>query len=172
MIKKYFLVLAKNLIFFLAGAAAGFLFFYFFRDASTFIMEKFSFLQGIFGIRPYQEGMSCGYVFAAIFIGNLLSTLGYFTLGYLGVSLPVSSVSGIFIIMFLFTGTIRHGIAVPGEVVILSSVEMLYRIIALATGEHIKRNKFKNKAIPIISIIIISVMFAAAVFYELYQIFY
>lgn len=171
-LKNYFLIFVRNLIFFLAGAAAGFLFFYFFRDASVFITDKFRFLQGIFGIRPYEPGMSYGYVFMVIFFGNLLSTAGYFTLGYLRASLPVSFISGVFVMLFLFTGTIKHGIPIPGEVIALFSMEMFYRLIALVTGEYINRNKFKNKAIPIVSIIIVFIMFISAVFYELYQIFY
>ncbi|GAI86218.1 unnamed protein product, partial [marine sediment metagenome] len=79
--------------------------------------------------------------------------------------------SGLFIIIFLLTGTIRHGISLPMEVIILSSIEMFYRVMALATGEYINKNRFKNKAIPITSIVIIFIMFISAVFYELYQIF-
>jgi hypothetical protein len=172
MLKQYLLFFVKNLIFFIAGTAAGLLFFYLLKDISVFIMEKFSFIQNIFGIRTYEEGMSFGYIFSAIFLGNLLSTAGYFALGYLRASLPVSFISGFFMMMFLFTGSIKHGMPVPGEVVVLSSIEMFYRIIALTTGNFININKFKNKAIPIVSIIIIFVMFILGVFYELYQIFY
>lgn len=172
MLKKYFLIFIKSFLVFLAGAAAGFLFFYFFRDASIFIMDKFSFIQNIFGIRQYQEGMSFNYVFAAIFFGNLLSTIGFFALGYLKASLPVSFVTGIFMVLFLFTGTVRHGTPVPLEVILLSSIEMFYRIIALATGEYINRHRFGNKVIPWVSITVIIVMFISGVFYELYQIFY
>ncbi len=171
MLKQYFSIFIRTLLIFLAGAAIGFLFFYFFKDASVFIIDKFGVLQSIFGIRQFQEGMSFGYVFAAIFLGNLLSTLGYFTLGFLRASLPVSFVTGIFMILFLFTGTIRHGIPIPLEVILLSSMEMFYRIIALATGEYINRNKFKNKVIPLVSIIIIFIIFVSAVIYELYQLF-
>ncbi len=171
MLKQYFSIFIKSLLALLAGAAIGFIFFYFFKDASVFITDKFKMLQGVFGIRQYEEGMSFRYVFAAIFFGNLLSTLGYFTLGFLRTSLPVSFITGIFVIVFLFTGTIRHGTPIPLEVVILSSIEMFYRVMALTTGEYINRNRFKNKAIPLSSIIIIFIMFISAVFYELYQIF-
>jgi len=172
MLKQFLLFFTKNIIFFLAGAIVGLLFFYLLRDLSIFIVEKFSFIQNIFGIRPYQECMSFGYVFAAIFFGNLISTIGYFTLGYLRASLPVSLISGFFMVVLLLTGTIRHDMPVPGEVSILFSVEMFYRIIALTTGDYINKNKFRNKAIPVTSIIIIFVMFISGVFYELYQLFY
>ncbi|MBA7614423.1 hypothetical protein ES703_21687 [subsurface metagenome] len=171
MVKQYFLIFIKSLLILLVGAAVGFIFFYFFKDVSVFIVDKFKILQGVFGIRQYREGMSFNYVFLAIFLGNLLSTIGYFTLGFLRASLPISFISGLFIIIFLLTGTIRHGISLPMEVIILSSIEMFYRVMALATGEYINKNRFKNKAIPITSIVIIFIMFISAVFYELYQIF-
>ncbi|MFZ3387023.1 MAG: hypothetical protein WA120_07605, partial [Candidatus Hydromicrobium sp.] len=155
MLKQYFSIFIKSLLTLLAGAAVGFVFFYFFKNASVFIIDKFKILQGIFGIREYQEGMSFNYVLAAIFLGNLLSTIGYFTLGFLRASLPVSFITGVFMIIFLFSGTIRHGTPIPVEVIMLSSIEMFYRVTALATGEYINRNRFKNKAIPLSSIIII-----------------
>lgn len=171
MLKKYFSIFLKNILIFLAGAAAGYLFFYFFKDASVFIMDKFKFIQNIFGIRQYQEGMSFSYVFAAVFFGNLLSTIGFFALGFLRASLPVSFITGIFMILFLFTGTVRHGIPVPMEVFLLTSIEMFYRVVALATGEYINRYRFQNKIIPLVSLAVIFVMFIAGVFYELYQLF-
>ncbi len=171
MLKQYFSIFLKCLLILLAGAALGFIFFYFFKDASVFITDKFKILQSVFGIREYQESMSYGYILAAIFLGNLLSTLGYFGLGYLKAALPLSFVTGVFTIIFLLSGTIRHGTSIPGEVIVLFSIEMFYRVMAMTTGEYINRNKFKNKAIPISSMIIIFVMLVSAVFYELYQIF-
>lgn len=171
MLRQYFSIFLKSLLALLAGAAVGFVFFYFFKNASVFIIDKFKILQGVFGIHQYQEGMSFNYVFAAIFFGNLLSTIGYFTLGFLKSSLPISFITGVFMVIFLFTGTIRHGTSIPVEVILLSSIEMFYRVTALTTGEYINKNRFKNKAIPITSIVIIFIMFISAVFYELYQIF-
>jgi len=171
MLKQYFSIFLKCLLVLLAGAALGFIFFYFFKDASVFITDKFKILQGVFGIREYREGMSFNYILVAIFLGNLLSTLGYFGLGYLKAALPLSFVTGVFTIIFLFSGTIRHGTSIPGEVIILFSIEMFYRVMAMTTGEYINRNKFKNKAIPISSMVIIFAMLVSAVFYELYQIF-
>jgi len=171
MVKQYFLIFIKNLLILLVGAAVGFIFFYFFKDVSVFIIDKFKILQGVFGIRQYQEGMSFNYVFLAIFLGNLLSTISYFTLGFLRASLPISFITGIFVVIFLFTGIIKHGTSIPMEVILLASIEMFYRVMALATGEYVRRNKFKNKAIPSTSMIIIFIMFLSAVFYELSQIF-
>lgn len=171
MLKQYLLIFLKCLLVLLAGAVLGFMFFYFFKDASVFITDKFKILQGVFGIREYREGMSYGYILAAIFLGNLLSTSGYFGLGYLKVAFPASFITGVFTIIFLFSGTIRHGTSIPGEVIVLFSIEIFYRIMAMTTGEYINRNKFKNKAIPVTSLVVIFVMFLSAVFYELYQIF-
>lgn len=171
MIKKYFQIFIRVILALLAGAAVGFIFFYFFKDISVFIIDKFRILQGVFGIYQYQEGMSLGYVFTVIFFGNLLSALGYFTLGFLKASLPVSFITGVFMIIFLFTGTIRHGTSIPLEVVLLSLMEVFYRVLALTTGEYINKNRFRNKSIPVASIAIIFIMFLAAVFYEIYQIF-
>ncbi len=69
------------------------------------------------------------------------------------------------------SGTIRHSMALPVEVIILSSAESFYRILALSTGEHIQKNKFKNKAVPVTSFIVIFLIFLASVFYEMHQIF-
>lgn len=171
MLKQYFSIFIKSLFFFLAGAAVGFIFFYFFKNASVLITDKFKMLQGVFGIREYQQGMSFSYVLATIFFGNLLSTLGYFALGFLRVSLPVSFITGIFVFIFLFAGTIRHGTSIPLEVIILFSIEMFYRVMALTTGEYVNRNRFKNRVIPLSSISIIFIMFVSAAIYELYQIF-
>ncbi len=171
MIKKYFQIFIRVILSLLAGAVIGFIFFYFFKDISVFIIDKFRILQGVFGIYQYQEGMSLGYVFTVIFFGNFLSTLGYFTLGFLKASLPVSFITGVFMIIFLFTGTIRHGTSIPLEVVLLSSMEVFYRVLALTTGEYINKNRFKNKSIPVASIAIIFIVFLSAVFYEMYQIF-
>jgi hypothetical protein len=171
MLKKFFSIFIKVLLLFIAGAAVGLIFFYFFKDPSVFIIERFKMIQGFFGIQEYQEGISFNYVLLTILIGNLVSTFGYFFLGYLRASLPISFISGFFIIVFLFAGTIRHGTAIPLEVIVLSSIEMLYRIIALSTGEYLGKYRLKNKAIPITTIVLVFLMYAGAAFYEISQIF-
>ncbi len=171
MTRKFFLIFIKVLLLFIAGAALGLIFFYFFKSPSVFIIERFKIIQSFFGIHEYQEGISFNYVVLTILIGSLMSTLGYFFLGFLRASLPISFVSGFFIIVFLFAGTIRHGTAIPLEVIVLSSIEMLYRIIALSTGEYLGKYRFKNKAIPITSMILVFLMYAGAAFYEISQIF-
>ncbi len=122
MFRKFFSIFIKVLLLFIAGTVLGLIFFYFFKDQSVFIIERFKIVQSFFGIQEYQGGTSFNYVLLTILIGNLLSTLGYFFLGFLRASLPVSFISGFFIIIFLFAGTIRHGIAIPLEVIVLSCI--------------------------------------------------
>ena len=171
MLRKFFLIFIKVLLLFIAGAAAGLIFFYFFKNPSVFIIERFKMIQSFFGIQEYQEGISFNYIVLTILIGNLVSTLLYFFLGFLRASLPISFISGFFIIIFLFAGTIRHGIAIPLEVIALSSMEMLYRIIALSTGEYLGKHRLQNKAIPVTSITLVFLMYVGAAFYEISQIF-
>ena len=171
MIKKFFLIFIVSLLLLVSGALAGLIFFYFFKEESVFLINKFKLLQGLFGIHEYREGMSANYVFLVIFFGNLISTGGYFALGYLKALIPVSLISGFFIMVFLLSGIIRHKTSLPMEVIILSSTEMFYRMMALSIGEYIQKNKFKNKATPIVSFVIIFLMFLAAVFYESFLIF-
>lgn len=166
-IKNYFLIFTVSLFLFFVGALFGFIFFYFFKQQSVFIIDKFKLLQSIFGIREYQEGMSFIYLFSVIFLGNLFSIIGYFALGYFKALIPVSVISGFFIIIFLFSGTIRHGTPLPGEVILLSSMEMFYRIMTISLGEYIQKCKFKNKILVIILIALIILIFAGAVFYEI-----
>ena len=144
---------------------------YFFSDTSVFIIEKFKVLQSIFGIREYEPGMVYGPVLAAILAGNIISTISYFGLGYLKGLIPLSIISGFFVIVFLFSGIIRHGTAIPAGVIILSSMEMFYRMLTISLGEFIAKNKFKNKVLIISVIILIVAMLLGAVFYEMKLIF-
>ena len=171
MFRKFFLIFIKVLILFTAGMVLGLIFFYFFKDPSVFIIERFKMIQGFFGIQEYQEGASFNYILLTILIGNIISTIGYFFLGFLRASLPISFISGFFIIIFLFSGTIRHGTAIPLEVIALSSIEMFYRITALSTGEYLGKYRFKNRAIPITSMSLVFIMYLGAVIFEMVQIF-
>ena len=171
MFRRFFLIFIKVLLLFIAGMLLGLAFFYFFKDQSVFIIERFKMIQSFFGIQEYQEGTSFNYILLTILIGNIISTIGYFFLGFLRASLPVSFISGFFIIVFLFAGTIRHEMAIPLEVIALSSIEMFYRIIALSTGEYLGKYRFKNRAIPITSMILVFILYIGAVIYEMFQIF-
>ena len=171
MLRKFFLIFIKSLLLFAAGIVLGLIFFYFFKDQSVFIIERFKMIQSFFGIQEYQEGTSFNYVLLTILIGNIVSTIGYFFLGFLRASLPVSFISGFFIIIFLFAGTIRHEMAIPLEVIALSSIEMFYRIVALSTGEYLGKQRFKNRAIPITSLTLVFILYIGAVIYEMSQIF-
>ena len=169
--KKFWIIFLKSIGLFTAGVALGYLFYYFFKEQSAYIIERFKVLQQFFGINEYSEGMTYFRVFITIFIGNFISTVGYFILGYLRLSLPVSFVSGLFISIFLFSGIIRHGTSIPLEVIILSSTEMLYRIITVSSGEYLHRYRLSNLVVPILSITIVIILYIAASFYEVIQIF-
>ena len=169
--KRFWIIFLKSIGLFAAGAVLGYLFYFFFKDQSAYIIERFKVLQQFFGINEYSEGMSFFRVFITIFVGNFISTILYFVLGYLRLSLPVSFISGLFISVFLFSGIIRHGTSIPAEVIILSSTEMLYRIITISGGEYIHKYRLSNKVVPILSISAVIILYIAASFYEIIQIF-
>ena len=79
--KDYLIIFLKCMLFLGLGLAAGLIFYYFFRHESVIFIEKFKFLQSVFGIREYSGGMTFTYVFLTIFLGNMVSTAGYFALG-------------------------------------------------------------------------------------------
>ena len=169
--KKFWIIFLKSFGLFAAGVALGYLFYYFFKEQSAYIIERFKILQQFFGINEYSEGMTYSRVFITIFVGNLISTILYFVLGYLRASMPVSFISGLFISIFLFSGIVRHGTSIPAEVIILSSTEMLYRIITISSGEYIHKYRLSNKVVPILSISVVIILYIAASFYEIIQIF-
>ena len=171
MAKKYWIIFLKSFALFTAGAALGYLFYYFFKEQSAYIIERFKILQQFFGISEYSEQMIYSRVLLTILIGNLISTVLYFVLGYLRLSLPVSFISGLFIAVFLFSGIIRHGTSIPLEVILLSSTEMLYRIITISCGEYINKYRLSSRVVPVVSISVVIVLYLAAAFYEVYQIF-
>ena len=170
--KKFWIIFLKSIGLFAAGAALGYLFYFFFKEQSAYIINRFKVLQQLFGISEYSEGMTFFRVFITIFLGNFISTAGYFALGYLRLSLPVSFISGVFISVFLFSGIIRHDTSsIPLEVIILSSTEMLYRIIILSSGEYIYKYRLSSKAVPILSMSAVIILYIAAAFYEVILIF-
>lgn len=170
---NYWIIFLKCIGWILLGAAAGYAFFYFFRGFSISIVERFKFLQGLFGIRHYETGMQYTRVVLMIFAGNIISTAAYFALGYLRMLIPAAILTGFLVTVLLFTGTVRNmQPAVPLEVLILMSAESFYRSIALSTGEHLQKNRPGiRKWVPAAGTIFIVLLLAAAAFYEVYQIF-
>ncbi|MBC7334270.1 MAG: hypothetical protein H5T85_07440 [Actinobacteria bacterium] len=170
-IHSYFFILVSSLFFLSVGALVGFVFFRFFKDESVFIINKFKILQGFVGIREYKEGMSIVYAFIVILLGNLFSTIGYGVLGYLRTLIPVSLVSGFFIVIFLLSGTIRHSMALPVSMVILSSIEMFYRAMAMALGEYIQKRRALrrtlSKKVVTAILVIVFLLLMAGIAYEL-----
>jgi len=169
--KNYWVIFGKCVGWVALGTVVGILFFYVFKDLSVILIEKFKFLQSVFGISQYQQGMLFGRVLSTILIGNLVSTIAYFILGYLKALIPISIITGFFVVVFLMTGIIRNQQAIPLEVILLMSGETAYRIIAITTGEHLQKNKLKKRWVFITSVIVIVVLFIAMAFYEVYQIF-
>ena len=54
MYRKFFSIFIKVLLLFIAGTVLGLIFFYFFKDQSVFIIERFKIVQSFFGIQEYQ----------------------------------------------------------------------------------------------------------------------
>lgn len=170
---NYWIIFLKCLGWILLGAGAGYAFFYFFRDFSVSVVDRFRFLQGLFGIRHYEEGMQYARVILMIFAGNLISTTAYFALGYLRMLIPISILTGFLVTLLLFTGTVANQQAViPAEVILLMAAESFYRCIALSAGEHLQKNRqVIRKWVTVTSIIFIVLLLAGAAFYEVFQIF-
>jgi len=168
---NYWVIFGKSTLWLALGAAIGFLIFYFFKNQSVYFIDKFKFFQSIFGIREYKEGMVYINVLLAILAGNLISTGAYFTLGYLRMLIPTTIVTGFFVVLLLMTGTIRHLQAVPPEVIVLTSLETFYRMLAITTGEYLQKNRLKKKSVLVVSLVAIILLLGIAVYYEMIQIF-
>ncbi len=170
---NYWVIFLKCLGWILLGAAAGYAFFYFFRDFSVLAVGKFKFLQGLFGIRHYEEGMQYLRVILMIFAGNIISTAAYFALGYLRMLIPIAIITGLLVTVLLFTGTVTNQqTTIPVEVILLIGTETFYRCIALTTGEHLQKNRqVMHKWVTVTGIVFTALLLVGAAFYEVFQIF-
>jgi hypothetical protein len=168
---NYWVIFGKSILWLALGATTGFLFFYFFKNQSVYFIDKFKFFQSIFGIREYKEGMVYESVLLTILAGNLISTAAYFVLGYLRMLIPITIVTGFFVVLILTTGTVRHSQSVPFEVIMLASLETFYRILAITAGEHLQKNRFRKKPVLVVSLIVVIVLLGVAAYYEMVQIF-
>ncbi|MFO7928700.1 MAG: hypothetical protein R6U35_03430 [Candidatus Humimicrobiaceae bacterium] len=171
MIKAFYKIFIITTAASIVGGIFGFAFYFFFEETAVLLIEKFKFIQSIFGIETYREGMSFPYIFLVIFLGNLISTIGYFGLGYIRAVMPVAFITGFLITVLLFTGTVRHSRGIPADVIILVSVEAFYRVLALSTGEYANKNKFKNEKGILAAVSFIIILFLFGVFFEVYSIF-
>jgi hypothetical protein len=170
--KNLVFIFLKSLGLLLVGAALGYGFYYFFSSQSAVIIDKFKILQSFFGISQYSEGMTVTRVIVTILLGNLISTLCYMGLGYGRLSLPVSLITGIFISVFLFSGIIRHDTrTIPLEVILLISIEMVYRVLAVSTGEYLSKYGLRSRLVPLVSSCIIFILYLSAALYEVWQLF-
>jgi len=169
--KNYWVIFGKCMGWLALGVAAGLLFFYVFKDFSIAAIDRFKFLQGIFGISEYQEGMLFGRVLSTILLANLVSTAAYFTLGYFRLLIPIAIITGLFVIILLMTGISRHQQAIPLEVILLMAGESLYRMIALTTGEYLQKNRLRRRWVFILAVAFIVFMYIGMALYEVFQIF-
>jgi hypothetical protein len=171
-ITNFWVIFIKCIGWLLLGAAAGFAFFHFFKDFSVSLIDRYKFIQGIFGIKQYEPGIGFFKVLLTILAGNLISTAAYFAIGWLKTLIPVAIITGFIVTVLLFTGTIRNQQnVIPPEVIILVCIEALYRCLALTSGEHLAKNRLRKKVVFIVSIAAVAVMLAGAALYEVYQIF-
>jgi hypothetical protein len=171
-ITNFWVIFFKCIGWLLLGAAAGFTFFYFFKDFSVTLIDRYKFIQGIFGIKQYQPGTGFLKVLLTILAGNLISTAAYFTIGWLRTLIPVSILTGFIVTVLLFTGIIRNQQPViPHEVIILVCIEALYRCLALTAGEHLAKNRLRKKAVFSAAVVVTALLLAGAALYEVYQIF-
>jgi hypothetical protein len=171
-ITNFWVIFIKCVSWLLLGAAIGFAFFYFFKDFSVSLIDRYKFIQGIFGIKQYEQGVGFFKILLIILAGNLISTAAYFVLGWLKTLIPVAILTGFIVTVLLFTGTIRNQqYVIPLEVVILVCIEALYRCLALTAGEHLAKNRLRKKAVFIVSVAAVAVLLAGAALYEVYQIF-
>src|SRR4030042_1570461 len=168
---SYWVIFGKSILWLALGAAAGFLFFYFFKNQSIYFINKFKFFQSIFGSREYKEGMVYASVLLTILAGNLISTGAYFALGYLRMLIPITIITGFFVVLLLMTGTVRHLQAVPLEVILLTALETFYRMLAITAGEHLQKNKLRKKSVFVVSLIAVIALLGIAAYSEMVQIF-
>ena len=165
-------IFLKSIGLLILGAALGYVIYYFFSSQSAAIIDRFKVLQSFFGISQYDQGMTFTRVAVTILLGNFISILCYIGLGYGRLSLPVSFISGLFISVFLFSGIIRHNTdTIPLEVIILISIEMFYRVLAVSTGEYLSRHRLGSRIVPWVSFSIVFLLYTAAALYEIWQIF-
>ena len=168
---NYWVIFGKSILWLALGATVGVLFFFFFKNQSVYFIDKFKFFQSIFGIREYKEGMVYTSVLLTILAGNLISTGAYFALGYLRMLIPITIITGFFVVLLLMTGTVRHLQTVPLEVILLVSLETFYRLLAISAGEYLQKNKLRKKSVFVVSLIVIIVLLGIAAYYEIVQIF-
>ncbi len=168
---NYWIIFGKSILWLALGATAGFLFFYFFKNQGVYFINKFKFFQSIFGISQYREGMVYASVLLTILAGNLVSTGAYFALGYLRMLIPMTIITGFFVVLLLMTGAVRHLQTVPLEVILLVSLETFYRMLAITAGEHLQKNKLRKKSVLVVSLIVVIMLLGITAYYEMVQIF-
>ena len=145
-VTDFWIIFFKCIGWLVLGAAAGFAFFYFFKDFSVTLIDRYKFIQGIFGIKQFQPGTGFSKVLLTIFAGNLISTAAYFAIGWLRTLIPVSILTGFIVTVLLFTGTVRNQQPViPLEVIILVCIEAFTDALHLLQVSILPKTVFAKK---------------------------
>ena len=146
MFKKVVKIFCKNLLFFILGFGIGFIIYYYTPTQSVDAILGYKYVQSIFGIKPAAEFASNWNMLLVILLTNFVSVGCLFFLGWLMIGPMISTLLGIVLSLILFTGPLRHGMAIESAILILIIIESAYRLLAITTGASlIKRRIYKGK---------------------------
>ena len=154
MFRKVVKIFFKNLLFFVLGFGIGFIIYYFTPTQSVDAILGYKYVQSIFGIRPAAEFASNWNMFVVVILTNFVSVICLFFLGWLMVGPAVSTLLGVVLSLILFTGPLRHGMAIEIAILALIVIESTYRLFAITAGTSlIKRKEYKGKHFELESVI-------------------
>jgi hypothetical protein len=154
MFRKVVKIFFKNLLFFVLGFGIGFIIYYFTPTQSVDAILGYKYVQSIFGIRPAAEFASNWNMFVVVILTNFVSVVCLFFLGWLMVGPAVSTLLGVVLSLILFTGPLRHGMAIEIAILALIVIESTYRLFAITAGTSlIKRKEYKGKHFELESVI-------------------
>ncbi|MCL5985136.1 MAG: hypothetical protein M1371_01050 [Actinobacteria bacterium] len=146
MFKKVVKSFFKNFLFFVLGFGIGFIIYYFIPTQSVDTILGYKYVQSIFGIKPAAEFASNWSMFGVVLLTNFVSVVCLFFLGWLMVGPAASTLLGIILSLLLFTGPLRHGMAIAIPILALIVIESLYRLLAITTGTSlIKRKEYMGR---------------------------
>jgi hypothetical protein len=146
MFKKVVKILFKNLLFFVLGFGIGFIIYYFTPTQSVDTILGYKYVQSIFGIKPAAEFASNWSMLQVVLLTNFVSVVCLFFLGWLMVGPAVSTLLGIVLSLLLFTGPLRHEMAIEATILTLIAIESTYRLFAITAGTSlIKRKEYAGR---------------------------
>jgi len=142
MFKKIAKIFLKNILFFILGFGIGFIIYYFTPTKSVDAILGYKYVQSFFGLKSAAEFASNWIMLGFILLTNFVSIVCLFFLGWLMVGPVVSTLLGIVLSLLLFTGPLRHGMAIGTSILILITIESTYRLFAITTGTSLIRRKY------------------------------